>query len=1456
MPRAWSQLGVSKPELERAFLPSVPALRQQILDCASRDQVDNAFLAFSAAAEDAVDAALRAQHDANPVLCPARSLPKSFRGRCRNRPLVQKEAASVCRSDWGGGYDPDVEVTSILGRVKVRQVRRIVAFHRSLVKWLQGGVRNPTRCAAQLQAEWCAIRRAKGYPPNFVEWTLGVACFHQFYLDLPPPDWLDDLLSYVRYDCDCVARQEAKRRRENFVCQVSIDSDVGGSRQGFQAMRAAPNPPFTEVPCQVRSKITRSLACPATTDDLRYHVLQEGIFRPDCSASLSGVPCCILAVGPGYVVLHGIDLPSDGDLVQEYVACTAPELHSTFASFWAPLWQRDKGAAATDISEWPQLLDLLQSSGLAGPILSDVLCKPEQWRSAVRKLSSRKATGICGWSPSDIKLLPGEAIDLLCQLFNTALPYGLPDHMLRTRVSVLAKTQEPSHIKQSRPITIFCTLYRVWASIVTRNLLRSWVGLFPPAVSGSVPGKSSRELSYKQQHWIELALISGNCRFGFSLDIIKCFNQLGWPPLRLLMMRLGMPAVLADFWLDGLSRMQGHSCFLSDLSPGIPSCNGAPEGDPISVAALAVVCAFAESLCREPAVAFDTYVDNWSWSSLRSDAIERAVPKALGFLRALRLPVDWTKSYTWATSTRGRQWWRKAHDRVFPDGVVVPAVTAVRDLGVAFKFDGLAHAASRGARLQDGIERLEKLRHQPRSICLKASMIQRGVWPACLYGAEGHCFQLAELQKLRGRAARAVVGQHSVLSPFLALCTLSDVCQGPQVYCLDQQLQLLRRTCATEPDVALSILELASKQRAKSCQGPATALRMAADRLGLSLASTGIVKGRDNSWVDVTACNAREIRLLLQRTWGIHVQEQTSHRNGLGHAPPPSAPETSRLLCKLPPLEQAVLARHITGAFSSAAAKHSWDPEIPAECPLCGLRQTKEHKFLWCSALQHVRDKHKDIIALVRREHPSWVHAPYAAVPPDLEVNRLVFATRSLIYPDVDVPAQALLHNRPFLRLFTDGSCRHPTYPEAAHAGYAVVLDTSLSDASVPSLLATWQRTGQPPNELRVVHQGLVPGVQSINRAEVCAVIQAIRIARRLGATAVEIWTDSAFALTEWDKAGRGVAGTWPDLSSLLQRLFSSEVRLVKIASHQDLNQLEGMGKWLAAGNAAADLAAKAAVLRDLTCVVELADAAQVFLEKQRRHLWSFWQYLLQLSLEENRLLQLSAGRRPDIEQSGPTSAPPLSKWIELNSGHHVAWNVPEAQREWLLACSWPPDFTVVLWEWLRSLQWAVLTRAGRAPAGVAYVELLVHFVIQTGQCPPARLVQPGCAGRCDDPFLTEPVTVRQLTHCLTEAVRQLECLSGIPLWPERRAKVFSLRTLGCKDARIGLSLRPFFSETTQTANLLLQVVQQASVQPLYSFCRNLGCRPSSGSTDLLRVWNSISPSERANRARSLRRCG
>ena len=606
--------------------------------------------------------------------------------------------------------------------------------------------------------------------------------------------------------------------------------------------------------------------------------------------------------------------------------------------------------------------------------------------------------------------------------------------------------------------------------------------------------------------------------------------------------------------------------------------------------------------------------------------------------------------------------------------------------------------------------------------------------------------------------------------------------------------------------------------------------------------------------MDLTCCHRREIRLLLTRTWAIYVQGQASHRNGLATALPPHAGETGSLLAKLSAQEQTVIARHVTGAFSSAAAKQLWDPDCPGACPLCGDRQTKEHKFLYCPKLQHVRSAFQETVTAVARDRPEWVHAPFAAAPQGLEVNRLIFATRSLLPPDMDVPCTPLLEARGFFRFFTDGSCSHPTVPDASHAGFAVVLDTSASDAMVPSLLAAWRATNQPPTELRVVHQGLVPGLQSINRAEVCAVIQALRLIHRCGSPEAEIWTDSSFAISEWDKACCNAPGTWPDLAEHLHRYSAARVRLRKVASHQDLAALVGMDQWIAAGNCAADVAAKAAVQRDLDCVIEASSAAKTFVQEQRSMLTSFWRYLLQLSLEEARLIKLG-GQPAAADATLLFSCNTDSAWIDLNAGPHISWDVPEYQREWILACSWKPEFTVPLWHWLRGLKWAVKLPQGRAQGGTTYIELLIHYIVFTGQCPPSGLAELSPTEHEADPLLLEPTTLRQLTHSLTEAVRQLERVSGQVLWPPRRGKVFSLRCLGCRDSRIGLTLRPFFADPSDSLRLLRQVVQTSSVSPLLSYCRNRGITPASEVGDIQRAWNLVNASQRANLARSLRRC-
>ncbi|OLQ15733.1 hypothetical protein AK812_SmicGene77 [Symbiodinium microadriaticum] len=377
-----------------------------------------------------------------------------------------------------------------------------------------------------------------------------------------------------------------------------------------------------------------------------------------------------------------------------------------------------------------------------------------------------------------------------------------------------------------------------------------------------MPGRACRDTSYRQQHQIECSLVTSTPRVGLSVDIVKCFNQLGWGPICALLLRLGVPEAEVHFWASCLRHHTRCSVFHNDISAGIPCHNGAPEGDPMSVVAMVAVCRLADAVCHHALVDYESYVDNWAWSSADRAALATVIPRALDLLQSLRLPIDFKKSYIWATKRQDRLWWQRSAPTLFPEGCLPALVSEVRDLGVAFKYDGHGHRASRNHRLQSGLDRIDRLRSQPRPPLNKAHLVQAGIWPQCLYGAESHVHTRAELQSLRGRAARAIVGNYAALSPHLTFALLAERVQDPQMYCLERQLALLRRACLYDPDTALSILDMATAPvPPRTAQGPATSLRLSLDRLGPRAP-------------------------LLQRSWALHVQDLVAHRNGLLQAPP------------------------------------------------------------------------------------------------------------------------------------------------------------------------------------------------------------------------------------------------------------------------------------------------------------------------------------------------------------------------------------------------------------------------------------------------------------------------------------------------------------------------------------------------------------------------------------------
>ncbi|CAE7513200.1 hypothetical protein AK812_SmicGene15941 [Symbiodinium microadriaticum] len=1043
-------------------------------------------------------------------------------------------------------------------------------------------------------------------------------------------------------------------------------------------------------------------------------------------------------------------------------------------------------------------------------------------------MKSSTSTGVCGWSSTDLKLLSVEAVEVLAHIFHQAVTCGLPDHILRARICVLAKVLAPETMGQSRPITVFSTLYRLWSSVMARQVLAEWAPTFPPAVAGSMPGVACRDVSYRLQHRVEVSLLGGPGLLGCSIDLIKAFNQLPWVPLASMLVWLGVPEEIVRFWIDCLRRHCRHTVFLGHLSDAIQCANGAPEGDPFSVVAMAAVCFWCHRLQESTGVIFETYVDNWSWTSTSSANITAAVPLALQFLQSLSLPIDGKKSYAWATHRAGRVWWKRALPQLFP-GLPVQ----------------LVHA---------GLESIDRLRQQPRPVQEKAALLQRSVWPRCLYGAEGHLFTATEFQLLRGRAARALIGQHKVLSPLLALSAVTLSVMDPQPYCLLRQLCVLRRVSVADAQLADSVLSLACTETPPRCsQGPATALRLSLDRIGLSISLQGLLKGPDNQWVYIKSCRPSQLAHIVCTAWSYYVQRHTDHRNGLDRAAPCHPATTSSLFTKLQPAEQLIISRHIVGAFSSAAAKSKWGNDLDDRCPLCGAKQTKLHKFFHCPKLAHVRAEWRLCLEEVHNTWPHWVHGPFATLPPGTEVLHLIHQTRHLpptaVYPEV----QVLLQRRPFLRLFTDGSCVFPDCPDFRRAAFAVVLDASSMDEEIPQILQAWRTSGCLPPQLHVLTKGLVPGVQTINRAEICAVIMAARFARAIPNSSAAIHTDSEVAMAAWDCVARGRPGPWPDLDAYLQEVFDTSISLYKVKAHTDLHCLCGMPQWFAVGNQVVDAAAKLALTKELDLVQQLSADGQQSLREQRDLLWLFWRYLLQLSREEVRLLELCKGQLPLVlPDEAPCAAPSLTGWLTLDPGPFSSWGLPCPDRAWLLAASWPPWFTLPLWSWLRDCCWSQYVYKSRTPHGTSYIELMLDFVLTSGICPPVSLEAAGRMAEAPQE-VTAPVAIRQMIKCFVEAVRQLERLSKRKVWPVRRKKVFALRALGFEEPRIGVEARLRLLRPVELGQLMVRTLHEGSAQAILDFVRGSGQRPHPD-VSLQNTWQRQTPSDRAKLGRMLKR--
>ena len=537
-------------------------------------------------------------------------------------------------------------------------------------------------------------------------------------------------------------------------------------------------------------------------------------------------------------------------------------------------------------------------------------------------------------------------------------------------------------------------------------------------------------------------------------------------------------------------------------------------------------------------------------------------------------------------------------------------------------------------------------------------------------------------------------------------------------------------------------------------------------------------------------------------------------------------------------VQASVLTRHVTGAFQTAASRALWQQDASSACPWCGQDETKAHRFLHCPAFQEIRAQHPVAVDAMEYAFPHWTYCPFAVLPPAVDILTMVFATRPI--PKVPLDEALLLRQegRRELRFYTDGTCRHPTVPFARHAAWSVLLDCSTCDAQRAQAEAFWQATGTVPPCFQVRSCGLVPGKQTVARAEALAALQAVRLAYHAGPIPVHVVTDSAYVVRllsslqlGQDVLALGLSAN-ADILGLFREVWFQGVTVSKVKSHQDVCSIsDSATRWDALGNSCVDEQCRKALQMDAPVVHDMVNAAAQEHDEQKFQLKAVYHYLLSLNYATNarmnqtqELSPATAVDRPDLQQllgTASCDSPALLAWIRARQLVEEPPHLPEPLLAVFKTSTWGPLFTWAVWRWSQQVRW------GTSPdpdfAGTTTLELFCDFVTRTGLLPPVVVPGPTGGRLCLDfrepAAQLRPTSLRAWLQVFSCAIKFLQRRCKVTLLAGKASRrVVSLQRLGDTQPRSGYTAACFFGDPAATAVLLRQVILHRTTKPLWSF--------------------------------------
>ena len=1016
---------------------------------------------------------------------------------------------------------------------------------------------------------------------------------------------------------------------------------------------------------------------------------------------------------------------------------------------------------------------------------------------------------------------------------------GFTDSMMAAKTILLAKNNEPKSMHDGRPITILSSLYRLLGKVIFRQVADYWSQKLPLPISGGLPGRGVKDIAYAQKFQIASFLSTGRQLGGFSLDLVKAFNNFGRYPLALAMQKIGIPSYITDFWVQSLARMKRFLFHKSSLAEGIPSTTGVPEGCSLSVLAMiSLSTVYYFKLQAEGTFPY-AYADNWSWFTCTQKAHFRAYILMLNLVHSLKLQIDFKKSWHWGSTKSFREGCNDFH-LLFPNEFgKVTIRTSVKDLGEQVVYNKSVSLGFIKEKFQEAVQRIRRLKHIPTTLAIKMHKAQSASWAVATYSADTTFVGPRHFHELRQAVLHLVVGFKQGASPWLCCMNVSSYLNDPLLHVICTIIRTLGRLRRYQPTLAQDIVNLAASYTGTRPYGPATALKRYLEIIDWTIESDGTLVGPEHFQCNVFVDSTKDCVACLRQAWPLFVIQQIN-RKGIGdHHLHPTI--TRDVFQSFSNEDQLLLTHNLLGAFQSDKQKALWADDNPGLCKLCGNEDTKKHRLLECPQFHHLRLQHREAVSILQDSRPEWIHIPCARQHPDVLVHRALL--KHLHISHIKQPTS--LDNTSQVKFYTDGGCLHPTDPMARLASWSVVMEHIPDGCDLENIQQEISAQNTEDVSWSPCHTaiglGLVKGKQTAGRGEIQAFLHAVRVANALPHHIPSIFTtDAQYVCNIVSQIEQGIYQLGlhkkanPDLVTILADLWDSErFTIRKVKSHQSFNPDTCADSfWQMLGNHCADRAATAALQHLPPPVLDQAQKNFRFHRKEKDMLRCVFEFLVAFNRLRIQLLQMHDNPNINTNHNDPSmnishgnptyhnamGTDALQILLNFRPDYSKTFD-EEADSTIFTAVQQGASISFALYHWLKLLKWP------DAPAetynhtedwGISWFELTVSFIISSQLYFPIRVKGLGSESVYADYHSPECLIQHPKrraayvqTFCLQKLISALQTVSGLKLFPKfHKAKCRSLQRLGFTEKHTGIPCRPIFPHQEATMKYVWQYLQ------------------------------------------------